>query len=115
MQKGTRKNVAAKRDDFFKNLLGGLQHNDFFAGDQCQNGVRRLLDELDEIRVDDQGLVVEARELDHDGSNGAQSWYRKGAPDLADFMASDGPRLKRVRKSFPRQIGSCLLAKCVQI
>ena len=94
MQKGARKNVAAKGDDFFKNLLGRLQDNDFFAGDQRQNGVWGLLDELDEIGVDDQELVVEARELDHDGSNGAQSWYWIGARGLAELVASDGPRLK---------------------
>ena len=64
-----REDGPAKLDDFFENLLSGFEDHNFFTGDESENSVRGVLDEFDEVGIDRQGVIVEAGELDHSGSN----------------------------------------------
>ncbi len=56
---------APEVDDPGKDFIGFFEHYNFFAGDQRDQGVRGLLDELDEIRIDGERFVIEAGELNH--------------------------------------------------
>jgi len=49
----------------FEHLLDGLAHDEFLSREKGDDGVGRVLDELDEISVDNQRLVVQASEIDH--------------------------------------------------
>ena len=57
--------VAAELDDAGEDLAWLLEDNDLLAIQQSDRRIWRLLDELDEIGVHDQGLVVESREVNH--------------------------------------------------
>ena len=58
--------AAAKFRDFFEDYFHGFGNDDFFAGNERKNGVGRPLYEFDEVRIDDEELIVEASELDHE-------------------------------------------------
>lgn len=46
-------------------LLGTLSHDDLLAAGQSEDGVRRILDELDEVGVDRKVLAIESGEMNH--------------------------------------------------
>jgi hypothetical protein len=80
MQESPGENRPAILDDFFEDLLRGLQHDNFFATYEREDGVWSLLDEFDEIGIDHQGVIVEARELDHSRLNwSAETGHARGA------------------------------------
>jgi hypothetical protein len=53
----------AKLHDTFQNILRGLANDNFFAAHERENGIGSLLDELDQIRIDDERVIVEASEF----------------------------------------------------
>src|SRR5580704_7236240 len=58
---------ASEVDDAGEHFADFFENHNFFARDQSDQGVRRLLDELDQVGIDGEGLVVETRELNHGG------------------------------------------------
>jgi D-glycero-D-manno-heptose 1,7-bisphosphate phosphatase len=116
VQKSPGENRPAKLDNFFQNLLRGLQHDDFFTAYEGKDGVRSLLDEFDEIGIDHQGVIVEARELDHSESNlgRAEKACKQRYASLV-LLAGQGPQPVCLLARFPRQIGAYSLAQGVQI
>src|SRR5579863_6897686 len=51
-------NRAAEGDDSLDDLVGGFAHNNFFTGQQGQNGVWSILDALDEVGVEYECVVI---------------------------------------------------------
>ncbi len=95
--------ALAERDDFLQDRIGGFQNNDFFAGDERQDGIRCFLDELDEVRIDHQRLVVETSQLNHVGSlwrRWEHATHHKGASleVSAGLGSSSGLSAKKISK-----------------
>src|ERR1700730_17949149 len=49
----------------FEDVRGAFANDNFFATQQRNDGIGGLLDELDQVRIVDQRVIVEAGELDH--------------------------------------------------
>jgi hypothetical protein len=61
------KKMAAIGKNTLHNLGSGFPHHQFVSGDKRDDRVRVLLDKLDELGVDENGMSVEARKLNHRG------------------------------------------------
>ena len=59
------KECAAIVEDAARDLGGGFADDQLVSGDQSDDRVRVLLDELEQFGVDDDGMSVEPGELDH--------------------------------------------------
>lgn len=57
--------MSPELNDALEDLLSGLAHQDFFSVEQCDDRVRALLHEFDQVGIDGDARVVEASELDH--------------------------------------------------
>jgi len=57
--------VATVDKDSMHDLGRAFAHNQFVSGDESNDGVRVLLDELDEFGIDHDGMSVEASEFNH--------------------------------------------------
>src|SRR5215469_7113704 len=79
------KQPGAKRNDQVNHLARALAHDNLFSVKQGECGVRRRLDVLNEIAVDDQRIAVEAGEFDHRGLALA-SVYRRRTTNI-DWLA----------------------------
>jgi hypothetical protein len=58
-------NCPAKFDHSLNHFIRGFQHNEFLSAGEADDGVRRRLDMLDEIRVQDQSHMVDSSQMDH--------------------------------------------------
>jgi hypothetical protein len=56
---------AAEIYDAFEDILGTLADYDLVAIHEGDEGIRSLLDKLDEIGINHQGMIIKAGELDH--------------------------------------------------
>jgi hypothetical protein len=60
------KETAAIGEDALHDLGGGLADDELVSSDERDDRVRVLLDELDELGIDDDGMTIESAEFDHD-------------------------------------------------
>ena len=58
---------AAVVEDAAHDLGRGFAHDHFVSGDESDDRVRVLLDELDQLGIDDDGMSIEPGEFDHQG------------------------------------------------
>jgi len=60
-------NTAAEFSDLFQNEFDGFRNDNLFACNQSQDGVWGSFNEFNKVRVDDEEVIVETRELNHGG------------------------------------------------
>lgn len=75
------KHRSAELDDAGQNLVRFFEDDDLLSGDQGHERVGGLFNALDEIGINQQGLVVQTRELNHDFALSLAMRARRTAPD----------------------------------
>jgi hypothetical protein len=59
------KYAPPKRDNARKNIFTGFTYDNLFPIDQSNDRVRSIFDCLDEVGIDDQGMIIESRKFNH--------------------------------------------------
>src|SRR5579875_1545467 len=63
--KRRRQQAPTKIDNAVDNFLDGLCYHDFISRNQCDDSVRRVLNELDQVRVHHDGFLIQSSEFNH--------------------------------------------------
>jgi hypothetical protein len=48
-----------------QHLVDGFAHNQLFAREQSDHGIRRVLNKFDQVRIDQKRLIVQSSQVDH--------------------------------------------------
>jgi hypothetical protein len=72
---------AAEIDHATQHFTGSFQYEDLLSIDQSDNGVGRLLDELNEVGIYSERVVIESSELNHAGDSAGARPRRDSGPE----------------------------------
>jgi hypothetical protein len=100
-------NAVAKGDDFFEDGFRRFADDHLFAVDKGKDSVGRFFDKLNEIGVEHERLVVEARELNHGSARErleVHAWHQSRAV-LVESSAEVRRGSEKRAGSFPSKIG----------